>query len=59
MLRSKVGKPTTIKIRLHQTESGVFSASAKKVHPEHRTRAVLLVEDNPLVMARTAALLEN
>ncbi|WP_414474331.1 response regulator [Microvirga sp. M2] len=59
-LRSGTGKGTTAEIWLPQGEvvrgSGVRDEQAR---PEHRTCTVLLVEDDPLVMTGTTAMLED
>ncbi|WP_414476267.1 response regulator [Microvirga sp. M2] len=59
-LKSEVGKGTTAEIWLPQGEA-VTGASANDVQarPEHRACTVLLVEDDPLVMTATTAMLED
>nr|WP_246408186.1 hybrid sensor histidine kinase/response regulator [Microvirga lupini] len=59
-LKSEVGKGTTAEIWLPQ--SNVIAAAPagdENARPEHRTCTVLLVEDDPLVMGGTAAMLED
>jgi signal transduction histidine kinase/CheY-like chemotaxis protein len=59
-LRSEVGKGTTAEIWLPRSEAiAAATASDEKARPEHRTCTVLLVEDDPLVMSGTAAMLED
>jgi signal transduction histidine kinase/CheY-like chemotaxis protein len=59
-LKSEVGKGTTAEIWLPRSEAiAAATASDEKARPEHRTCTVLLVEDDPLVMSGTAAMLED
>lgn len=59
-LKSQVGKGTTAEIWLPQGEmvTGV-AAKDEQARPEYRACKVLLVEDDPLVMAGTAAMLDD
>lgn len=54
-----MGKGTTAEIWLPQGEVVTRAANDEQVRPEHRTCTVLLVEDDPLVMTGTAAMLED
>jgi signal transduction histidine kinase/ActR/RegA family two-component response regulator len=59
-LKSEVGKGTTAEIWLPRGEAmAAVPASDENARPEHRTCTVLLVEDDPLVMSGTAAMLED
>jgi CheY-like chemotaxis protein/anti-sigma regulatory factor (Ser/Thr protein kinase) len=59
-LRSEVGKGTTAEIWLPQGEAVAAAPAADETSsPAHRTCTVLLVEDDPLVMSATAAMLED
>jgi signal transduction histidine kinase/ActR/RegA family two-component response regulator/phenylpyruvate tautomerase PptA (4-oxalocrotonate tautomerase family) len=59
-LTSQVGKGTTAEIWLPQGEAIPEAfAGDQQAPPEHRTCTVLLVEDDPLVMTGTAAMLED
>jgi len=59
-LKSQVGKGTTAEIWLPQGEAvPEASAGNEQARPEHRACMVLLVEDDPLVMAGTAAMLDD
>ncbi len=59
-LRSEVGKGTTAEIWLPQGQAAVVAPVSNKTdRPEHRSCTVLLVEDDPLVMTGTAAMLED
>jgi signal transduction histidine kinase/ActR/RegA family two-component response regulator len=59
-LKSEVGKGTTAEIWLPRGEAmAAAPASDENARPEHRTCTVLLVEDDPLVMSGTAAMLED
>jgi signal transduction histidine kinase len=60
MLKSEMGKGTTAEIWLPRSDAIVAApASDERARPEHRTCTVLLVEDDPLVMSGTAAMLED
>lgn len=59
-LRSEVGKGTTAEIWLPRSDAiAAAPVSDERARPEHRTCTVLLVEDDPLVMSGTAAMLED
>jgi len=59
-LKSEAGKGTTAEIWLPQSEAiAAAPASGDKARPEHRACTVLLVEDDPLVMSGSAAMLED
>jgi signal transduction histidine kinase/CheY-like chemotaxis protein len=59
-LTSEVGKGTTAEIWLPQGEvMAAAPARDERGGPEHRACTVLLVEDDPLVMSGTAAMLED
>jgi signal transduction histidine kinase/ActR/RegA family two-component response regulator len=59
-LMSEVGKGTTAEIWLPRSQAiAAAPVSDEKACPEHRTCTVLLVEDDPLVMSGTAAMLED
>nr|WP_245273013.1 response regulator [Microvirga lotononidis] len=59
-LRSELGKGTTAEIWLPQGQAVVVAPVSNKTdRPEHRRCTVLLVEDDPLVMTGTAAMLED
>jgi signal transduction histidine kinase/CheY-like chemotaxis protein len=59
-LKSEVAVGTTAEIWLPQGESVAETrAGDERIHPPHRNCLVLLVEDDPLVMTGTAAMLED
>ncbi len=59
-LKSEVGKGTTAEIWLPQGEPmPETSRRDRRQRPAHRSCTVLLVEDDPLVMTATAAMLED
>jgi CheY-like chemotaxis protein len=59
-LRSEVGKGTTAEAWLPQGEAVVGGPTSDEApQPDRRACTVLLVEDDPLVMAATAAMLED
>jgi signal transduction histidine kinase/ActR/RegA family two-component response regulator len=60
MLKSEVGKGTIAEIWLPRSEAiAAAMVTDEEAHPEHRICTVLLVEDDPLVMSGTAAMLED
>lgn len=59
-LKSEVGKGTTAEIWLPQCEVVArVATNGEQARPEHRACTVLLVEDDPLVMTATAAMLDD
>lgn len=59
-LKSEVGKGTTAEVWLPQGDGvGRGSVDEEVPRPDRRACTVLLVEDDPLVMATTAAMLED
>ncbi|WP_315975121.1 hybrid sensor histidine kinase/response regulator [Microvirga yunnanensis] len=59
-LTSHLGKGTTAEIWLPQGSTVIAApANDTRLRPEHRSCTVLLVEDDPLVMSGTTAMLED
>jgi len=59
-LKSQVGAGTTAEIWLPRSEApAAIPADDERSRPAHRTCTVLLVEDDPLVMVGTAAMLDD